>query len=207
MTDAVVELRRYRLHPGRRDELITLFEDELIEPQEACGIAVLGQFRDLDRPDDFVWLRAFSSMADRPVALARFYDGPAWAAHRDAANATMIDSDDVLLLRPLGEDAGDGSEDPSRSDGLVVATIWTAPRGQRSALLERFEGSAPPGVLATFITCEEANNYPRLPVHEDVDALVVLSRDSAPAVDAEWRDIGGRMERLRLAPTRRSALR
>ena len=35
-----------------------------------------------------------------PAMLAAFYDGPVWRAHRDEANATMIDSDDVLLLRP-----------------------------------------------------------------------------------------------------------
>src|SRR5512143_3890578 len=35
---AVVELRDYTLHPGRRDELIALFEGEFIEAQEAAGM-------------------------------------------------------------------------------------------------------------------------------------------------------------------------
>ena len=61
---------------------------------------MLGQFRDLDDADRFVWLRGFESMAARPAALGAFYDGPVWKAHREAANATMIDSDDVLLLQP-----------------------------------------------------------------------------------------------------------
>jgi hypothetical protein len=38
----LLELRRYRLHPGRRDELIALFEREFIETQEAVGLQVLG---------------------------------------------------------------------------------------------------------------------------------------------------------------------
>jgi hypothetical protein len=38
--------------------------------------------------------------ARRAEALAAFYSGPVWQEHHDAANATMIDSDDVLLLRP-----------------------------------------------------------------------------------------------------------
>jgi hypothetical protein len=95
----IVELRRYRLRPGRREELIELFDREFVESQEALGMRILGQFRDLDRPDDFVWLRGFDGMASRPGALAAFYGGPVWAKHRDAANATMIDSDDVLLLQ------------------------------------------------------------------------------------------------------------
>jgi len=37
----VVELRQYLLHPGRRDELIDLFERELVEPQEQAGMAIL----------------------------------------------------------------------------------------------------------------------------------------------------------------------
>jgi hypothetical protein len=49
--DQVVELRQYTLHAGRRDELIELFEREFIETQEALGMRVIGQFRDLDDSD------------------------------------------------------------------------------------------------------------------------------------------------------------
>ena|SRR5215211_1861831 len=94
----IVELRMYTLHPGRRDELIRLFEREFVETQEAVGIQVLGQFYDLDDRNRFVWLRGFNDMAARAQSLSAFYDGPIWKAHRDAANATMIDSENVLLL-------------------------------------------------------------------------------------------------------------
>lgn len=57
MSPAVIELRRYRLHPGRRDELVALFERECVETREAEGIDLIGQFIDLDDPDRFVWLR------------------------------------------------------------------------------------------------------------------------------------------------------
>src|SRR5215472_12889100 len=102
----VVELRQYTLHPGRRDDLIGLFERELIEPQEATGMAVVGQFRDTDDPDRFVWLRGFPDMETRAEALGRFYYGPVWKQHAAAANATMIDSDNVLLLRPVEMQSG-----------------------------------------------------------------------------------------------------
>jgi len=97
----VIELRQYTLVPGQRETLIDIFDGNFVEPQDAAGMTVIGQFRDLDRPDMFVWLRGFASMDRRRQALAAFYDGPVWAAHRDAANATMIDSDNVLLLRPV----------------------------------------------------------------------------------------------------------
>jgi NIPSNAP len=102
----VIELRQYTLRPGQRDVLIDLFDRELVEPQEAEGMAVVGQFRDLDDPDRFVWIRGFGDMASRARALAAFYGGPAWKAHRAEANATMIDSDNVLLLRPVSAQSG-----------------------------------------------------------------------------------------------------
>src|SRR3546814_4874872 len=104
--DAVLELRQYTLRPHTRDTLIALFDSTFVESQEAVGMSVLGQFRDLDDPERFVWLRGFPDMARRPASLAAFYGGPVWAAHRDAARATMVDTDDVLLLRPARPGTG-----------------------------------------------------------------------------------------------------
>ena len=83
----IVELRQYTLHPERRDELIELFDREFVETQEAVGMQVIGQFRNIDDPDQFVWLRGFNDMSARAGSLAAFYGGPIWKAHRDAANA------------------------------------------------------------------------------------------------------------------------
>src|SRR5258707_11972609 len=71
----IVELRQYTLHPEKRDALIDLFEREFIETQEAVGIQVIGQFRDVDDPNRFVWLRGFRDMASRAKALQDFYGG------------------------------------------------------------------------------------------------------------------------------------
>jgi NIPSNAP protein len=119
----IVELRQYTLFPGRRDELIELFEREFVTGQEAAGITLLGSFRDLGDPDRFVWLRGFPDMAARAVALAAFYGGPVWRRHREAANATMIDSDDVLLLRPVGDAPllGGGSSAASSASGVPAS--------------------------------------------------------------------------------------
>src|SRR4029077_20100414 len=88
----VIELRQYTLHAGKRDVLIDLFDAEFIESQEALGLTVIGQFRDVDDPDRFVWLRGFRDMTIRAKGLKAFYGGPVWRDHREAANATMIDS-------------------------------------------------------------------------------------------------------------------
>ncbi len=130
-TSGIIELRQYTLHPGERETLIALFDGHLVEPQEQVGMRVLGQFRDLEAPDRFVWLRGHRDHASRTSALETFYDGPVWAANRNAANATMIDSDDVLLLRPVDGDAG--LVLPTRRPpvdvrgagrGVVMAMVW-----------------------------------------------------------------------------------
>ncbi len=149
----IFELRQYTLHPGRRDELIELFERELIVPQEEAGMRILGQFRDLDDPDRFVWMRSFTDIDARRDALTRFYGGPIWKAHRDAANATMIDSDDVLLLRLV---------DPLR--GLPhtarVTTIYSFVRLVDSDVVRSMPS-------AWFRTEYAENSYPALPVRAD----------------------------------------
>jgi NIPSNAP len=123
--EAVVELRQYTLKPGRRDELMDLFDTRFLAGQGEVGIGVPGHFRDIDDPDRFVWLRSFDSYDARAAALAGFYYGPVWRAHRTQANDTLIDSDDVLMLKSLQLPPGypDGQPQPGQSmqAGSVVA--------------------------------------------------------------------------------------
>ncbi|WPO72398.1 MULTISPECIES: NIPSNAP family protein [unclassified Streptomyces] len=202
---AVIELRQYTLRPGRRDELIELFDREFIEPQEAVGAGVLGQFRDLDDPDRFVWLRGFPDMATRHRALTDFYGGPVWAEHGPQANDTMRDSDDVLLLRPEprpephsglpSEPAGSGfTASPSARppvgapapDRFVAATVWSFPPGYDGVALIR-DGLLPvlrdtgPAPFALLATEPARNTFPRLPVRtgENVAALFTSYADAA----------------------------
>ena len=170
---AVLELREYTLHPGRRDELIELFERAFIEPQEALGIELPGLFRDADRPDRFIWLRAFADMPARKEALSAFYGGPVWRANADAANATMIDSDNVLLLRPAGPASGLSRTGTSLRGPVLVVTYALADVDACSAFARRFTSDVAPqlarhgaAILATYVTEPSENTFPRLPVRE-----------------------------------------
>jgi hypothetical protein len=187
----VLELRQYTLHRGQRDTLIDLFERRFVEPQEACGLRVVGTFRDLDDPDRFVWLRDFPDMAARADALGAFYGGPVWREHREAANATMVDSDDVHLLRPLGPRDGFGPL-PARPSfdallrepaGLLTATLCTLREPPGAALAAAFDELVRPlwddacgRLLACFATEPAPNNFPRLPVHEGRPVIAWFSR-------------------------------
>jgi hypothetical protein len=173
----IVELRQYTLRPGEWAVLAGLFERALAEGQEAVGMTILGWFRDLDDPDRFVWLRAFPDMARRAPAPAAFYGGPVWAEHREAANATMVDSENVLLLRPARAEAGS-----SLNRGVqFVVSIHQFPEPVDNHVVERLErelGRA----RATPVTEESPNEFPALPVREGEHAVIRFSdREDAGA--------------------------
>jgi len=224
MEPAVLELRQYTLHPGRRDALIELFEREFVESQEAVGIELVGTFRDLDRPDRFVWVRGFPDMPSRAASLQAFYGGPVWAAHREAANATMIDSDNVLLLRPAAKGTGFARRSPTRRSSRVLATIYHL----AAPVDDAFRGSVDDtltdaGVtpIARLETEPAENTFPRLPVRTGEHVFVWFARfDDADALRAAQARLSATErghafenrfksppERLVLTPTARSRLR
>ncbi|GAA5067420.1 NIPSNAP family protein [Lysobacter panacisoli] len=189
--DGVIELRQYAMQPGRRDELIELFDREFVEPQESVGMHVIGQFRDLDAPDRFVWMRGFPNMAARAESLAGFYTGPTWQEHRNAANATMIDSDNVLLLRPARDDTGFPAASRTRAavgvvppeGGLIEAGLCALDAPAEDGFIERFEAQLAPRLRAAgaeligvYITDPSENTFPRLPVREGEPMLVWFAR-------------------------------
>ncbi len=213
MEHPVYELRQYTLHPGARDTLIALFERHFIESQEAVGMRLPGHFRDLGNPDRFVWFRRFDDMGARARALSAFYlHGAAWKAHREAANATMLDSDNVLLLREAWP--GSGFATPARprppvgaspaSPAVVAVTSYALVGPVDDAFIAFFRDTLAPRaraagatVLAAFVSEESANDFPALPVRAEHVLVWVASFDDAraharyrKAVDADprWRD-------------------
>jgi hypothetical protein len=207
----IFELRQYTLHPGRRDELIELFDSHLVEPQKVVGMHVVGQFRDVDRPDRFVWLRGFRDMAARLDGLTRFYlEGEAWARHRGAANATMIDSDNVLLMRPVPSApdlCSDLAPRPRTTDSPAPGRVFAIDvhhLGDRGSAPELAASGG--DVVAVLRTEHAPNNFPRLPIREDADVVAVVRRfDSAEQLHAC--PPAAAAERIVLEPTARSALR
>lgn len=198
---SIVELRQYTLRPGRRDTLIDLFEREFLESQEATGMSVIGQFRDFDAPERFVWLRGFDDMAHRRASLEAFYGGPVWQAHRDAANATMIDSDDVLLLRPAAPACGFALDQAfpapgePRDAGLIVATVYAFDAPVDLDFLDFFAAELHPAfaaagsrAIASFSTESSENTFPRLPVREGTHVFAWFARFADVAAHAAYRE-------------------
>ncbi|MEP6730095.1 MAG: NIPSNAP family protein [bacterium] len=221
--NAVIELRKYAMQPGARDTLIEIFEREFVTGQEAVGMEVIAQFRDLDEPDVFTWLRGFRDMKSRDEALTAFYSGPVWLSNRSAANETLIDSDNVYLLRPARAGSGFVHTGCTHRTAvtpreLVVATIYTLSAPASTWFTSLFERTIAPLLtehdarpIAMLETEPSVNSYPRLPVREGEHVFVWFAQfDDADAydrhlatldADPRWREfVGPALARELVAP-------
>lgn len=220
----VFELRQYTLKGGTRAAFTRLFETQFVTSQDAVGCHVLAVFRDLDDPDRFVWMRGFADMAARKAALGAFYAGPGWQAHRNDANAMIVDSDNVLLLKRV---AGALAPKTLGGKGVVRIAIHRLRDVDPAAFTAFFDARMRPAIrsargemLATLTTETVANNFPRLPVREHDAAFLWIAHfpdeAHARAFDARfgarsgWRDgiadallpaLMQKPEVLRLVPT------
>jgi len=186
----VLELRQYTLYPGRQDLFVDLFDRVFADPLDATGMTVVGQFRDLDRPDRFVWMRGFQTMAARARELAAFYDSDLWHAHRSEANASIADSDNVLLLEAASPSSQfkdvpprPSAADMTASSGLFVVTLYDAKPEMLASFGALFERSlrarmeaAGGTTLATYVTSAQPNNFPRLPIRMGEHIYIWVAR-------------------------------
>lgn len=230
----VFELRDYTCRPGRRDDLIAMFEELFLDAQEPSGSHVAATFRDLDKPDRWVWVRCFESMVSRRPALSAFYNSALWLEHRSVCNATIKDSDNVLLLKPHSGDLlrkGRAAVGASAIPRSVFALDTYFP-GDETAFAAAYKRHALPVLrdadaepLACFVTEHAENNYKRLPLRADDVVFVTLTRFSSRAAHARaqaalaeseaWTHARVKLasygtrspEHRRLQPTPRSSLR
>ncbi|MGX1789201.1 NIPSNAP family protein [Bosea sp. NPDC055332] len=231
MTDTVFELRRYTLKPGARDTLIEVFDTHLVETQEAVGMSVVCQFRDPAAPGQFVWFRGFPDQAARTRALPAFYGGPVWAEHGPAANETMLEWHDVLMLKPAASGSGfdtaglerlpPGTADLGDGHPYLVAIHHLAPDAVDAAAASAAKAIADAArstgseVIASLISDRSENGFERLPVREGECVAVTLVRPAVvqaiPALEAALRAVpigaGRAPDIARLIPTARSLLR
>lgn len=230
----VIELRNYLLRDGATGDFIRYFEEHFLVSQRDAGMHVLGQFGVVDQPDRFVWVRGFESMEARRRGLEAFYGGPVWAAHRSRANAMMLEHHDVHLLRPLDSIAAltggltleDRAAEPAGAvlpdAGLVAVEFYRARPGALECVtgLVSRRRACRRQVLGHFVAELAPNDYPRLPVTQDGDLLVVVSAyadcrhyeearaaESPVAAGAIRGFLAGDVATVLLRPTARSLIR
>ena len=93
----IVEVRSYRIKPGRRAEFIEFFKTRAVPALRSNGMQVLGPLLDVENPNKFVFLRSFPSHEERDRMKDAFYEGELWKNELEGIAMPMIDSYDVIL--------------------------------------------------------------------------------------------------------------
>ena len=201
----IIDLRDYTTAAGARDKLIERCEGLLFDEQERLGATFIGSFRDAENPVRFVFLRGMRDLGTRRRVMTAFYsDGEMWRSNRDQVNSWIVDSDNVLLVRPISAWA------PSANGASVVGMyshIASQPLAAAVAAdLERDVAAAVTAaggrLLVTLATDPAENNYPNHPIRSGEHGLVWF------ATFETYRPLELlSVEQRRLLPTARSRLR
>src|SRR6185369_4062598 len=93
----IVEVRSYRIKPGRREEFIKFFEARAVPALRSHGMKILGPLLDLENPNKFVWLCSFPSLDERERIKDDFYEGELWKNELESIAMPMLENYDVIL--------------------------------------------------------------------------------------------------------------
>src|SRR5258705_816525 len=139
----LIEFRRYTIKEGEREHFAAYFESYFPEAFQQMGAIAFGQFFERKNPVGFTWMRGFKNIDARAVVNAGFYYGPLWREHAATMNSLMVDSDNVLLLRPLSPERGitvlpavDPVTEAKGAQGIVVAQIFAVKAGRVDAFAQ-----------------------------------------------------------------------
>ena len=93
----IVEVRSYRIKPGKRAEFIQLFETRAVPALREYGMNVVGPLLDVENPNKFVFLRSFPSLEERDRMKDVFYSSEVWTKELEPIAMPLLDSYDVIL--------------------------------------------------------------------------------------------------------------
>lgn len=176
MSIKVLELRNYLLKPGQRDRFNAYFTEHFVDSQKVMGGHVLGKFAVKGENDKFFWIRGFENMQTRSAFLPALYGGPIWKEFGPDANAMMIDSDDVYLLKPLDDSQSSVAANTVRLD------YYFAKDETPSGLIDVFTREHLKNTTLWVSELSE-NDFPSLPAFQYENLLVAIHAghgDTAP---------------------------
>lgn len=87
----VNQLRIYRIREGLMDEWLDLFSNKLVGLHDEAGIPVVFAARNEHDPQEFVWMRQFSSAEAVESEEQRFFSLPARIAMGDVRGTYVAD--------------------------------------------------------------------------------------------------------------------
>lgn len=94
----VLDIRTYRIVPGRREELERLFREYIGPMLERHGIDVVAAGPSVADDDHFTLVRSFASLEERKHQLDGFYGSEEWLERYDGPATELIEAYHVVVL-------------------------------------------------------------------------------------------------------------
>jgi len=94
----VVEMRTYKIKPGRRSEFLEIFRTKSVPAHAEIGMKILGPFLSVEDADTFFFMRGFPDLASRGPMKARFYEGDLWKRELESVLMPMIEKYEVVVV-------------------------------------------------------------------------------------------------------------
>ena len=98
----VIEMRTYRIKPGKRAEFLEIFRTRSMPAHREIGMKIIGPFPSIEDPDVFFFMRGFPDLASRQPMKDAFYEGPLWKGELEAKLMPMIEKYDVVVVEAEG---------------------------------------------------------------------------------------------------------
>ena len=94
----VIEMRTYRLKPGKRPEFLEIFRTRSVPAHREIGMTIAGPFLSVEDPDTFFFMRGFPDLESREPMKGQFYQGELWNRELESVLMPMIDRYDVVVV-------------------------------------------------------------------------------------------------------------
>jgi hypothetical protein len=94
----IIELRTYKLKPGKRREFLETFRSKSMPKHAELGMKILGPFLSIEDLDTLFFMRGFPDLASREPMKAKFYEGDLWKGELEKIMMPLIDKYEVLVV-------------------------------------------------------------------------------------------------------------
>jgi heme-degrading monooxygenase HmoA len=94
----IIEMRTYRIKPGKRAEFLEIFRTKSLPAHREIGMTIAGPFLSVEDPDTFFFMRGFPDVESREPLKAKFYEGELWKRELECLLMPMIERYDVVVV-------------------------------------------------------------------------------------------------------------
>ena len=105
-----IELRQYRIRPGKIDEWVDFMEEVIIPFQTDKGMKITGSFRDEEDETLYFWCRRFESEEERVELYDAVYNSDAWRLEISPRVQELMDGPPISVRRLVYTDLSWGKE-------------------------------------------------------------------------------------------------